>query len=219
VLHLHPTALPRSHLLIPHPVTYALPCVLPPALYYFAKSFLLWSVFQASVMFVQNRYQRRRMYTRIALGKNTAMDVVSGESSGSSGQLLLLYPLLFSKLRRRCAHCACAAPDAPCTPPSVATETLPLLLLLLSLCTVLQGWQLYIGVNFTLKTWPALVDSEGWLEQERCQSDLRGMRGTFVCGVIFSFLAVMNCINTIATITEKRSQTASGARGGGSRRR
>lgn len=52
-------------------------------------------------MFVQNRYQRRRMYTRIALGKNSAMDVVSGESSGSSGQLLLLYPLLFSARPRR----------------------------------------------------------------------------------------------------------------------
>ena len=45
-------------------------------------------------MMMQNRYQRRRMYTRIALGKNRAMDVVSGESSGSSGQLLIIYPML-----------------------------------------------------------------------------------------------------------------------------
>jgi hypothetical protein len=67
------------------------------AVYYFAESFMLWSTFQAGVMLVQNRYQKRRMYTRIALGKNSAMDVVSGESSGSAGQLLLLYPLLFSK--------------------------------------------------------------------------------------------------------------------------
>lgn len=37
------------------------------------------------------------MYTRIALGKNTVMDVVAGESSGSIGQLLILYPLLFSE--------------------------------------------------------------------------------------------------------------------------
>lgn len=58
---------------------------------------MLWSTFQAIVMHVQNRYQKRRMYTRIALGKNSAMDVVSGESSGSAGQLLLLYPMLFSK--------------------------------------------------------------------------------------------------------------------------
>ena len=35
------------------------------------------------------------MYTRIALGKNRAMDVVSGESSGGTGQLVVLYPLLF----------------------------------------------------------------------------------------------------------------------------
>jgi len=35
------------------------------------------------------------MYTRIALGKNSAMDVVSGETSGTHGQLLLLYPILF----------------------------------------------------------------------------------------------------------------------------
>ena len=66
---------------------------------------MLWSVFQAVVMLVQNRYQRRRMYTRIALGKNSAMDVVSGESSGTSGQLLLLYPLLFCALSFCCVVC------------------------------------------------------------------------------------------------------------------
>ena len=42
------------------------------------------------------------MYTRIALGKNRAMDVVSGESSGGSGQLLILYPLLFSLQLLQC---------------------------------------------------------------------------------------------------------------------
>lgn len=31
--------------------------------------FLLWAVMQGVVMLLQNRYQRRRMYTRIALGK------------------------------------------------------------------------------------------------------------------------------------------------------
>lgn len=72
-------------------------CRAAAAVYYFAESFMLWSTFQAGVMLVQNRYQKRRMYTRIALGKNSAMDVVSGESSGSAGQLLLLYPLLFSE--------------------------------------------------------------------------------------------------------------------------
>jgi hypothetical protein len=60
-----------------------------------AEGFLLYCAAQAGVMTIQNRYQRRRMYVRIALGKNSAMDVVSGESSGTSGQLLFLYPLLF----------------------------------------------------------------------------------------------------------------------------
>ena len=50
---------------------------------------------QGMMMILQNHYQRRRMYTRIALGKNRAMDVVSGESSGGTGQLVVLYPLLF----------------------------------------------------------------------------------------------------------------------------
>ncbi len=70
---------------------------------------MLWSSFQAVVMAVQNRYQRRRMYTRIALGKSTVMDVVSGESSGSTGQLLLLYPLLFSKAHGRSYTASCSA--------------------------------------------------------------------------------------------------------------
>ncbi len=58
----------------------------------------MWTALQSSVMLLQNRYQRRRMYTRIALGKNNAMDVLGGESSGGSGQLLVLYPLLFGML-------------------------------------------------------------------------------------------------------------------------
>ena len=41
-------------------------------------------------------YQRRRMYTRIALGKSSAMDVVGGETSASTGQLWVLYPMLFA---------------------------------------------------------------------------------------------------------------------------
>ena len=57
--------------------------------------FLWWAIMQSVVIVLQNRYQRRRMYTRIALGKNSAMDVVSGETSGTHGQLLLLYPILF----------------------------------------------------------------------------------------------------------------------------
>ncbi|CAD7703039.1 unnamed protein product [Ostreobium quekettii] len=60
----------------------------------FCPKFLRWTVFQAVVMMVQNWYQRRRMYTRIALGKDSAMDVVTGETSGAEGQLWLLYPML-----------------------------------------------------------------------------------------------------------------------------
>lgn len=50
---------------------------------------------QGIVMLLYNRYTRRRLYTRIALGKASVMEVVAGESSGTSGQLNLLYPLLF----------------------------------------------------------------------------------------------------------------------------
>lgn len=57
--------------------------------------FLQWCVGQGVTFVLQNRYQRRRMYTRIALGKNSNMDVVAGESSGASGQLLSLLPFLF----------------------------------------------------------------------------------------------------------------------------
>ncbi|KAK9798540.1 hypothetical protein WJX73_001107 [Symbiochloris irregularis] len=60
----------------------------------FLRSFLWWSAYQGLVIIMQNKYQRKRMYTRIALGKNRAMDVVSGESSGESGQLLIIYPML-----------------------------------------------------------------------------------------------------------------------------
>lgn len=35
------------------------------------------------------------MYTRIALGKNSTMDVVAGDGVGAHGQLVFLYPLLF----------------------------------------------------------------------------------------------------------------------------
>lgn len=69
---------------------------------------------------------------------------------------------------------------------------------------VLQGWQMSIGVDLAVKTWAAVVNPEGWLEQEHRESDLRGMRGTFFSGCIFSFLGVMNCYNTVVTITEKR---------------
>ncbi|XP_058105182.1 uncharacterized protein LOC131248753 isoform X1 [Magnolia sinica] len=57
--------------------------------------FLGWAMMQGVAMLLQNRYQRQRLYTRIALGKARRMDVVWGETSGVEGQLWLLCPILF----------------------------------------------------------------------------------------------------------------------------
>ncbi|XP_051137973.1 uncharacterized protein LOC127256162 [Andrographis paniculata] len=57
--------------------------------------FLIWAIMQGFAMILQNRYQRQRLYTRIALGKARRMDVVWGETAGVEGQLLLLCPILF----------------------------------------------------------------------------------------------------------------------------
>ncbi|WOL07552.1 transmembrane protein 120 [Canna indica] len=58
--------------------------------------FLAWAIMQGVAMLLQNRYQRQRLYTRIALGKAKRMDVVWGETAGVRGQLLLLCPILFT---------------------------------------------------------------------------------------------------------------------------
>ncbi|KAK9051671.1 hypothetical protein SSX86_028299 [Deinandra increscens subsp. villosa] len=57
--------------------------------------FLRWAIMQGVAMLLQNRYQRQRLYTRIALGKARRMDVVWGETAGVKGQLWLLLPILF----------------------------------------------------------------------------------------------------------------------------
>lgn len=57
--------------------------------------FLQWAMMQGVAMLLQNRYQRQRLYTRIALGKAKRMDVVWGESAGVLGQLWFLCPILF----------------------------------------------------------------------------------------------------------------------------
>ena len=41
------------------------------------------------------RYQQKRMYARIALGKASSIDIIGGETSGMPGQLLALLPFLF----------------------------------------------------------------------------------------------------------------------------
>ncbi|KAF3517747.1 hypothetical protein F2Q69_00047980 [Brassica cretica] len=60
------------------------------------RLFLQWAMMQGVAMLLQNRYQRQRLYTRIALGKAKRMDVVWGETAGVDGQLWLLCPLLFT---------------------------------------------------------------------------------------------------------------------------
>ncbi|XP_058182509.1 uncharacterized protein LOC131300602 [Rhododendron vialii] len=57
--------------------------------------FLQWAIMQGVAMLLQNRYQRQRLYTRIAMGKARIMDVVWGETAGVEGQLWLLAPILF----------------------------------------------------------------------------------------------------------------------------
>lgn len=61
----------------------------------YMSRFLVFTALQGVVMLVQNRYQRFRMYTRVAMGKASPMDVAGGEMGGNAGQLKVLYPLLF----------------------------------------------------------------------------------------------------------------------------
>ncbi|KAI8030969.1 hypothetical protein LOK49_LG01G01491, partial [Camellia lanceoleosa] len=57
--------------------------------------FLQWAIMQGVAMLLQNRYQRQRLCTHIALGKARRMDVVWGETAGVDSQLWLLAPILF----------------------------------------------------------------------------------------------------------------------------
>ena len=61
----------------------------------YMSRFLVFTALQGAVMLVQNRYQRFRMYTSVAMGKASPMDVAGGGMSGNAGRLKLLYPLLF----------------------------------------------------------------------------------------------------------------------------
>eukprot|EP00951_Prasinocladus_malaysianus_P047558 scaffold650954_cov33-Prasinocladus_malaysianus.AAC.1 len=55
----------------------------------FLGKFLFWLSCQGLVLLMQNHFQRSRLYTRIALGKNHMMDVVGGESAGGQGQMYI----------------------------------------------------------------------------------------------------------------------------------
>ncbi|KAI8029954.1 Tripeptidyl-peptidase 2 [Camellia lanceoleosa] len=57
--------------------------------------FLQWAIMQGVAMLLQNRYQRQRLCTHIALGMARRMDIVWGETAGVDGQLWLLAPILF----------------------------------------------------------------------------------------------------------------------------
>jgi hypothetical protein len=83
------------------------------------QTFLWWAILQGAVIVMQNRYQRRRMYTRIALGKSSAMDVVGGETSASTGQLWVLYPMLFALQGLQVGGCSRAAGWRPERVPSL----------------------------------------------------------------------------------------------------
>ncbi|QDZ20780.1 transmembrane TMPIT-like protein [Chloropicon primus] len=62
----------------------------------FSEKFIFFNVLQGLIMMFQNKYQSRRLYRQIALGRNKTMDVVSTESSPGKGHLLVLYPALFA---------------------------------------------------------------------------------------------------------------------------
>ena len=61
----------------------------------FGKRMMVFNLLQGLVMFMQTHYQRKRLYTRIAMGKSSKMDVATADSSAGTGQLLILYPVLF----------------------------------------------------------------------------------------------------------------------------
>jgi|APGre2960657444_1045066.scaffolds.fasta_scaffold01251_4 hypothetical protein len=62
----------------------------------FTDSYFLWAAAQGCVFSLQNQYQRKRTYTRIALGRASSMEVASGEAAATSGQLRALFPALFA---------------------------------------------------------------------------------------------------------------------------
>eukprot|EP01025_Chloroclados_australasicus_P039052 TRINITY_DN4032_c0_g3_i1.p2 TRINITY_DN4032_c0_g3~~TRINITY_DN4032_c0_g3_i1.p2 ORF type:complete len:109 (-),score=14.34 TRINITY_DN4032_c0_g3_i1:138-422(-) len=61
-----------------------------------------------------------------------------------------------------------------------------------------------MGAGMVLQSATSIFDPEGWLEVERPESDLRGLRGTFVVGLLMVFMGVMNAFFTMKTTLAKR---------------
>ena len=124
------------------------------------------------------RYQRRRMYTRIALGKSSAMDVVGGEASSSAGQLLLLYPAVFALQAlqvRRCraaqhssaAHRHLPLPSRSTTrPPHSLVARLIARLVCHPACLAAclpAAMQAHVGIQLMRSNYLAFLSPEGYL--------------------------------------------------------
>lgn len=149
------------------------------------------------------RYQRRRMYTRIALGENTAMDVLGGESSGSSGQLLVLYPLLFGMQPlplTSTTHVSYACRDAGPADWHWAghgqwhIQGVYAARGLFGACG-----QLYImHTACCARLTSCLVQ-----DLERHESDLWGNRTIFIAGACTAYMGFQNFLNTLITILHK----------------
>jgi hypothetical protein len=101
------------------------------------------------------------------------MDVVGGESSGVSGQLLLLYPLLFSlQVRVGVRVRGVGAPQGGQgwgAGPTWAPRTL-----LGPARLHPQFFQFAIGLGVALRTYGAWMTPDGWLEDEAQVGQLRG---------------------------------------------
>ena len=151
------------------------------------------------------------MYTRIALGKNRAMDVVSGESSGGTGQLLFLYPLLFALQILQCWIGALSALLTPFlhqawkwrTSNEIGIYMGSLFLGMWVLCQEAgnaggdERDKIPAGACMLSGTFLAVISPEGWLDPEAHESDLRGSRGVAVAGGLLIFMGVANFQNTV----------------------
>ncbi len=161
------------------------------------------------------------MYTRIALGKNSAMDVVSGESSGSHGQLLLLYPLLF--LLQGLQMYIGGLMMTHTYPALLSTEgfLVKFVSMVHVAVSVAGDTDMISATDVSPEYWSVLLIRrihatfmETLTHHDVCvllqdpesrESDLWGSRGVFIAGIMMIYMAVRNFHNTVATIIGKQS--------------